>query len=281
MSTYCEVVQYLIRTYASDDIIAQAEAELVNFRQPSNMNEETYAAALWEKALRCRPVYSEAKLKGLYIEGVHDAIRLNVRSHWATNSTADSNAIARYAASVATLTKSKGMTPAASSHDKYRGKRSTVLAIDAPSSQTSSVTDADAMSDQAALYNEIMLLQKSHGSEPSDSSSSSASMDSGDNCRICWEFKKHDTTECPFLTGDHYGFVRIWNADFQKFLSATKRGLTRKGRGRGGGVNNRADNLQNQQSNTPSTKQSETAVRTGPPQTNTTKVKNQGQTSGN
>lgn len=40
---YCEVVQYLIRTYESDDIISQEEFDLVNLRQSSNMEDETYA----------------------------------------------------------------------------------------------------------------------------------------------------------------------------------------------------------------------------------------------
>lgn len=47
LSTNCEVVQYLIRKYASDDIIAQTEPDLVKFNQPSNMKKETYASKPW------------------------------------------------------------------------------------------------------------------------------------------------------------------------------------------------------------------------------------------
>lgn len=41
VSTYCEVLQNMIRTYASDYITDQAEVDLVNFRQQSKMIEET------------------------------------------------------------------------------------------------------------------------------------------------------------------------------------------------------------------------------------------------
>lgn len=60
------MVQYLIRTYESDDIIAQAEAELVNFRQLSKMNEETYASTLWEKPYDAAPYIQRKDERAVY-----------------------------------------------------------------------------------------------------------------------------------------------------------------------------------------------------------------------
>lgn len=37
LMTYCKVVSYLIATYASDDVMANAEADITNFKQPEGM----------------------------------------------------------------------------------------------------------------------------------------------------------------------------------------------------------------------------------------------------
>ena len=49
LSSYPEVVNYLLRTYATNEVYA----EVANFLQSSGMSETEYGDRLWRKALRC------------------------------------------------------------------------------------------------------------------------------------------------------------------------------------------------------------------------------------
>lgn len=90
-------------------------------------------------------------------------------------------------------------------------------------------------------------------------------MDSGGNFHICLEFKEHVTTKFPILTGDHHGFVHIRHYNLKKLLAINKHGLTCRVSGqRGPGGNSRAQDWASNQSNTPSTRQSETDFHTVP-----------------
>lgn len=152
----------MIRTHASDDMIAQAEADLFNRRQPPNINEERYASTLLEKALQFVPVHTEAKLKGLYIEALPDDIRQNFRSHWATNVSAELDVIARYAASVETLTKPESNPTPSEAPEKTRGWRNLVMDIEAPPIPSSSSIGEEALRDQTACDQEVMILEETY-----------------------------------------------------------------------------------------------------------------------
>lgn len=69
------VVNYLQRTYATDEIIAEEVAEINQFSQPSRMSLPEYAKELWSTALKCCTVYADNGLKGSFIEGLHKTIR--------------------------------------------------------------------------------------------------------------------------------------------------------------------------------------------------------------
>lgn len=58
LASYSAVVNYLLMTYAYDDIIAKAEAELHQFKQGTKTSEQDYATALTLKVMRCGPVYN-------------------------------------------------------------------------------------------------------------------------------------------------------------------------------------------------------------------------------
>lgn len=47
--TYRQSVSYLFDTYRTDDIIAEAEADVINYKQPGNMYAVYYSETLWEK----------------------------------------------------------------------------------------------------------------------------------------------------------------------------------------------------------------------------------------
>lgn len=54
--------------YATDNVIAEAKAEIMSVHQPKNMSAIKYIELLWEEALRCGRVYDELRLKGVFIE---------------------------------------------------------------------------------------------------------------------------------------------------------------------------------------------------------------------
>ena len=58
LETYAEVVNFLLRTSATDEGISEAVGDVTSFRQSSNMTEEVYSNLLWDKALRCRTLFS-------------------------------------------------------------------------------------------------------------------------------------------------------------------------------------------------------------------------------
>ena len=100
LESYEEVVNFLLRTYATDETIAEAYTEVVSFRQSSNMTEEAYRNQLWDKALRCGTVFSDRRLKSLYVEGLLPATCDQVRNYLATDATVDYQAVARYAQAI-------------------------------------------------------------------------------------------------------------------------------------------------------------------------------------
>lgn len=61
LTSYCEVVNYLLTIYATDDVITEAEADILNFKQTQSMTAMCYSQQLWEKALRCGKVYHEGQ----------------------------------------------------------------------------------------------------------------------------------------------------------------------------------------------------------------------------
>lgn len=59
LTTHCEVVIYLLSTYAKDDVIAELDVEKTTSKQPPNMNHMDYSQSLWLKALKCGSVYKD------------------------------------------------------------------------------------------------------------------------------------------------------------------------------------------------------------------------------
>lgn len=104
LRTYCQVINQLMGTYASDDIVSIAESDVTRCAQTYHMAESELEALLCKKALRCGSVFSVDKLKCIYSEGLKTRIRHNVRNHWAGHSDVELPAITRYATSVTRIT---------------------------------------------------------------------------------------------------------------------------------------------------------------------------------
>lgn len=63
VSTYCKAVNYSVEMYATDEVNAETDADMMHLTQPSNKSPTEYAEGLWNKALRCNRVYEEYMLK--------------------------------------------------------------------------------------------------------------------------------------------------------------------------------------------------------------------------
>lgn len=50
---YCEATEYVLKTYDTDEEIAETDADIIRFTQPSNMWPTEYAEALWSMVLQC------------------------------------------------------------------------------------------------------------------------------------------------------------------------------------------------------------------------------------
>ena len=97
LRTYQQVVNVLLRTYATEEVISEATGGLNSFRQSSNMTEEVYSNHLWDKALCCSTVFSDWRSKSLFVEGLLSATCTQVRNYLATHPDVDCQSIARYA----------------------------------------------------------------------------------------------------------------------------------------------------------------------------------------
>lgn len=68
MSAYCQIVNYLLVTYDTNDIIAGAEAEITKLKQSDYMSAVTYSEDSWKMALRCGRVFEYARFKEVFVK---------------------------------------------------------------------------------------------------------------------------------------------------------------------------------------------------------------------
>lgn len=85
LKRYYQAVNYLLETYATDDVIVEAEAEITNYNEPGNRLDASCSETLWERALRCRRGYDDSSFKGVFVEGLHHVIRFFMLNHWRAN----------------------------------------------------------------------------------------------------------------------------------------------------------------------------------------------------
>lgn len=70
LTSYVQVVNTLLQTSATADIIAEADTSIVRFTQLQYVSPLRYANALWMKILRCPQVYDDSVLKEMFVEGL-------------------------------------------------------------------------------------------------------------------------------------------------------------------------------------------------------------------
>lgn len=67
-TTYPKVVNFVLKRYATDDLIADANAKCIFYKQNTGTSEMELSQELLIKALRCGNFYSERRLKSLIVE---------------------------------------------------------------------------------------------------------------------------------------------------------------------------------------------------------------------
>lgn len=63
-------MDYLLDTNATEDMEAEAKAEITNFKQLKRMSAFRFSELLWESATLSGNIYEEAHLKAVSIEGL-------------------------------------------------------------------------------------------------------------------------------------------------------------------------------------------------------------------
>lgn len=56
LTGYGKVVNYILETYATDDVIAERDAQILRFTHPSIMMATKYTKAKWNHVLRCKRI---------------------------------------------------------------------------------------------------------------------------------------------------------------------------------------------------------------------------------
>jgi len=215
LCSYVEVVQFLLLTYATDEVIAEAMNDLQAFQQSPSTGAVDFSRKLYQKALRMGNVLPDRVIRSRFIEGLHPGIRDHMRHYYAEHPKVTLGQLARYAESIDSLnsTKPKPVEKKAQKNTE-RGNRH-VLPVDGSTTPSSVTTMPTTDSGGQA----VMAMQGgSHsGRTPSSGPSSFTSYRSNDSyvhCRVCLS-KEHSMDKCPFLNDKRQECVATREANFQ------------------------------------------------------------------
>lgn len=103
LKTYCEVVNYLLKTYATNENISCAVRDIATYKKPDKMTPTEYGNALWMRTFVCGTVYDEDRVKGLFLEGLSECVKPAIDTFWGTHPTLDLHQLAAFATSSAAL----------------------------------------------------------------------------------------------------------------------------------------------------------------------------------
>ena len=183
LRTYSQVVNFLLRTYATKEVISEAVGDVTSFRQSSNMTEEVYSNHLWDKAFSCGTVFSDRRSKSLFVEGLLPATCAQVRNYLATHPDVDYQSVARYAQAIGETNRAsrrKGMSalahrePSGATRRFYRTARTRpVLSVESASHIPTAGGFAEeailAVTDQIATPTSMSSLHMSYYPSPAAS----------------------------------------------------------------------------------------------------------------
>ena len=84
LKMYLEVVNYLLETYATDEEIAMAYAEVISCKQETDKTEAEFVEHVRAKARRFVSVFFERRLKSIFVDGLLPGIQATVRNRLGT-----------------------------------------------------------------------------------------------------------------------------------------------------------------------------------------------------
>lgn len=71
LTSYCDVVNYLLKMYATNEQISAADQAMDAYMQPERMTPTAYGKPMSTKAYRGGTLYEEKRIKSLLLEGLH------------------------------------------------------------------------------------------------------------------------------------------------------------------------------------------------------------------
>lgn len=103
-TTYIFVANYVLQTYASENVISGAEGNIHHLVLKTRMSLWEYDILLSKKVFQCGVLYLYSSMSDIYIEGVHEYIRGAVRTYWSEHLQAAKTRLARHAKTVEKFT---------------------------------------------------------------------------------------------------------------------------------------------------------------------------------
>lgn len=105
LTTCCQVVTFSLKNFATDDVTADAEADIMSYKRHGNMIAKGYLEKTWEKALRYGRVYDKSGIKGIIIGRLYHPIGFPMRIHRGAYNGATLQKLESYAISINSLFK--------------------------------------------------------------------------------------------------------------------------------------------------------------------------------
>lgn len=100
---HSEVIQYLLKTCATDNIIAEMDDEALRSKRLTIMESPENTKELCNNALCTEPLYDGCVLTGITIEGLHESIRHNMQVFWIPSKSATVQDQVRHVTSLTNL----------------------------------------------------------------------------------------------------------------------------------------------------------------------------------
>lgn len=102
--TFVEAVNYLLNSYATENVIAEAASVIKPFMKFHNQTTGLFDKALMDKALRCGNIFPEQCTKSIFVKLLSLNKRDFMRMYWAARSTVHLQQFAQYTGTLMQLT---------------------------------------------------------------------------------------------------------------------------------------------------------------------------------
>ena len=138
LTSYCQAVNYLLETYADNQTISRAHAEIIRLQQKEDQSPLRFRDHLFARASRCGKVYDQEALIHIFIEGCHESIRNLVRQKHADARRITLTKLAEYARDVDNKTSEPKTASEGNNERQNRSRRNRVGRDGSQSTRTES-----------------------------------------------------------------------------------------------------------------------------------------------